>query len=992
MTIDPSAAARRLPVLTVAALALTVAVVAWPSPSEPLPAGSPDAPGAQPAGPQPVTAAAPSAATGAASDRPAERAPLADLTAAPRPLRPEASPELAAKDPAKKIAKLEKKKDKKQAKIDKTETKIDEVEALLASLEAELLLAQQALLDAQALPAETPEQIKARDKAIKQAEKAIKKLLKKIAKQEKKVGKLDAKVLKTEDQIAEIDEQIDVLVDSLASLPEAGEPGLDGLELPPRMQMVSPDEAPSSLPLDPLVDPTAGFPPEADYFADEQHTFIHDRSMESLQMVNSILCQLGQSGYDELVNLGAYNAQIDRSLCEDGQQTEGGTGGQSEDQTEQLELWVVDSRRTTEDDDHFVGLWIPEGGDDGYDEGPPEGTGGDPEAGPGEEPVEGNIHVLIHIEEEASEANPFGVFDLDFAAVPEGGDEDDTIFWGTLATAEASEGHMGFSFFQEEGDVTDDDSEYGRTQVHANSFLDGTQGVARIKELRHEPAVGGFPGHDEDVEYLLAYDEEHLLRHEVGGEEVCLSRVDFDTSVWRYNLYHASGEQAGERVTLQSGFGITTAEGEFGWAGYHGLWVPDHVDLSDGDVVFGHTYGPPTGDPPPSYEVFEAPGLLFEYRRAELALAELDGETFEWWDPGVPMGPPPALYLVQYDHLSGEFIAIEELQGPDWVPLDPLDQFAIDRFEHPWLGLWSFSLGGHVEHLDGEDTVTYFTEQVVDASHPLLAEGDVSFFGLVDCLDADILGTDAQLGQVFLPDPVTLLDAHEYRFAADTMALELVTPGVGGGFSTVGLADGESYTGGPFDWGMRSGPMVTSLDGLVDPWDVYDVEVTYVYETGPNPWNRYRTLRELGGDLVAFDPPIQFTYVHSQANDRNGDATHDGKTFQLEFNGPGDLWGIPHDGFDTDGDGFEDRWYPRFSLADGVLLGPEGDEYVVKALEMEQRLQEHPAGCNALTTGPVASLPLPEGDTYAFPDIGDKPEVTDPPLVIAGEVQGGDDE
>ena len=44
-----------------------------------------------------------------------------------------------------------------------------------------------------------------------------------------------------------------------------------------------------------------------------------------------------------------------------------------------------------------------------------------------------------------------------------------------------------------------------------------------------------------------------------------VDRDDFDDRVWRYNLYHNQGPDLGARVELESGFGFSTAGGEYGW-------------------------------------------------------------------------------------------------------------------------------------------------------------------------------------------------------------------------------------------------------------------------------------------------------------------------------------------------------------------------------------------------------------------------------------------
>ncbi len=134
------------------------------------------------------------------------------------------------------------------------------------------------------------------------------------------------------------------------------------------------------------------------------------------------------------------------------------------------------------------------------------------------------------------------------------------------------------------------------------------------------------------------------------------------------------------------------------------------------------------------------------------------------------------------------------------------------------------------------------------------------------------------------------------------------------------LADGAAPQGGPFQWGLQTGPLLTDTSGLQDTFGLWNQPVFYTWETGANPWNKLTMLLDGDGQAVAFDPPLQFSYQHSLENDANGDPTWAGKTFLLNYNGPGDLFGIPMQPTDLDGDGIPDRFYPQFCIADGVLM------------------------------------------------------------------------
>ncbi|MCB9899492.1 MAG: hypothetical protein H6825_15915 [Planctomycetes bacterium] len=924
------------------------------------------------------------------------------------------------------VQKAQKKIDKLQAKIAKKEAKIADKQAQQEDADAEVLVqtdalaaAEAQLADAEALPETTAEEVKAKKAALKAANKAVKAATKALKKYQKKSAKLGKQIDKVEAAKDKLEVTVAEIEDGLYG--GTGDPDVPGLALPDRMDVMATSSDPQQgggsafLPGFPGAGGSSALPdlpPTAQYFTDPKNTYVWDPSTEALDTVNSILCQLQQTAAEAMVNRGPYLAQIDTAGCESGGDTSSGSSstGQSTSQTEDFEFWTVTSQRADADSTHYVKLWIPngDGGGDGGDGGDGSGTAG-PGGPGGAEPDGMLIHVLITILEPKSELHPFGKFHLDFALADDG-DVDHPYFWGTLNTQDALEGFLGFTFFQTTGDAAL--PYYENRQVHVNMFADGTQGVAHIKEAYAYPSFE--PGHEGEVveeskEYVLAFDDLNLLRAKDDEQPVCLSRTEFDTNVWRYSLYHADGEEAGQRVKLNSGFGIKTADDFHGWAGYWGIWLPNEAQLQSGDTVYEETYGQ-QGVEPAAYTVFTAPGKLFRNTRQELTLDEIDGMEFEWWywpapqggpgdgggDPPPPPGPQepqqPQQLLITYSAGDGGWFKIGEwnndvggydlLEEADWEALD-FEQLGVY-----WLGLWSQSLGGSVNYIPGDDSIISYKEEVVRPGDEAFAEGPLTLYGFTQMLDTGITGDAASTGDVFLDESFDLGSPYAMQFDPSDMTLYMLDDNQE--LAPVGLADGETYQGGPNDWGMRSGPMLVSTEGMASVFDAWNQDEFYVYETGPNEWNKFIGLLDGEGDSVAFDPPLQFKYTHSTEADLNGDSKWDGKSFLLEYNGPGDLWGLPHDGVDTDGDGYPDRWYPVVNLADGTLMGPTGSEYVVRAWEQEQTLTEDPQGCFELNVDTVKQLPLPDGSTFETPYIGKEPTVDDAPAVVAGEVVAGD--
>lgn len=745
-------------------------------------------------------------------------------------------------------------------------------------------------------------------------------------------------------------------------------PAVEGLDTPTQVSIVtaSEEEGLGGGAVVSGANPTS-FPAAADYNTDPVSTWVYDPSIEPIDQVNEILCMMSQTRAGRMVNRDTYLAQIDLARCEQGSQ--GGGEGQSSGVEQDFQIWTVQSTRTSNTAAQDVSVWVPSDSDD------------IPNA---------LIYVDVEVTDGISAANPFGEFNLAYAM---DGDTDhsDAFTFGTLATLDADAGSIGFSFYEEGGaePVVATGDFFQTTAVAVTMSPDQTSGQALVsRSFEGNFGSGNFT---EDDEFAVAFDDTHLLRQKTGETAVCLSRENFETKVWRYNLYYADGADIGNRVELNSGFGFKTADEDYGWIGYHGLWVPDDVTIDNGDTITQDVWGE---ENPAQYTVFQAPGKLVEYSRDEVDLMEIEGQPLEWWGAHPTPSDPYNQYRVVFNGSIWTVVAVLDDSGGgyDWDPVDPPEP--LDTATNQYMGFWSTSLGGNVQFTHGDDFVTVYAERTITGADELFTgTSSVTLHGFLDCLDSAISEVDAEAGDVYLPD-TTLGSPYVFTFAQSDLTLMRDTDDNGSGDVVVGLDTGVEPDDGPFTWGLRTGPLVTAADaaGLSSLSDLWDLERYYVYETGHNDWNRFTGVRDSLGDFVVFDAPLQFFYTHATANDRNDDATFDGQSFFFDYNGPGNLHGIPHEGTDTDGDGFEDRWYPQFSIADGVAVGPIDPEtmqpmYVLKATEMEQTLAPAPGECGALTL-PVAGvdLTLPDGSDYVAPNIGAKPVVTDPPAVVDGQV------
>ncbi len=219
----------------------------------------------------------------------------------------------------------------------------------------------------------------------------------------------------------------------------------------------------------------------------------------------------------------------------------------------------------------------------------------------------------------------------------------------------------------------------------------------------------------------------------------------------------------------------------------------------------------------------------------------------------------------------------------------------------------------------------------------------------------------------------------------DTNSPVLVTAALPNPMWQGGINSGRMFT---LDL-VKSGSSCLSTDAYCEPSAPPDY---YTYQTGTNQWNQTMWLTTAAGSPVSFDPPqiASFTVPSGGAY-----GSWAGKAIQLQFNGFGNLNGIPGNCIDPQTNavascGPSTRFVPAFALADGSALNLGGQAVLTRALDSELRLSS--LACGALsTTGVTATLPteLPHNPTVLSDPsyIGTAPQVLGAPSVIDGVLQ-----
>jgi hypothetical protein len=669
--------------------------------------------------------------------------------------------------------------------------------------------------------------------------------------------------------------------------------------------------------------------PETDYTNQEKEVWVDDT--DALDMVNSILGVCKETAYQNFVNQGPYKA-LAKPVSES-EQSQGGSSTSSS-ATESLMEVTLDVTRASNSDPMIIKIWVEESD------------------GPGDMPM--LIRGYFEVSAGVSAQYPYGLMEAHFKgnALNPDGSEGDQLF--TMAMSVGAEaGDVVIQFVEAGADGGGNCEWDNKVRVVANATV--TEGNAYVYE--YENSV--WDGEDEDTAYY-AFNENYLKEKFVGEPEEVLDKNDFEYIVYRYKLFR---HDDGSVVTRNSGFPIQLAGGENAYIGYYGLWAPYGIETNNGDAVTR----PDTGE---EYTLVKKGGKLKKHTKNQITVSELDGVEMSYWED-------PKDYVITWnaDPLVQKFEKIGERDqqtGQIAYYGEPVQIESLDEWDGAWcealnayLPLGRLYAGGGTP--DNADTLSYHAEEVVS---PATVEEDMTLYYWGFALDAPIDQTDidnaaANEQAYWAGAPVE----KTYTFSATDLALK------DGDGDPVIIDAGLDLSESIYTWGYNMMPLVTE-PLCPDPWNE---ETYYSWETGPNEWNQYATVKDAYGDYEVFDAPLRLTYTHATANDINDDPTHDDKVFNLEYDGF--ELRIPWEFDDDAGD-----WQPMINLKDGTVLSADGTNYVVKGIEVGLDLQEAPEGAgDDLIIDEGIEPPTLTYDASKTALVGDRP--ADAELkVIKGEI------
>jgi hypothetical protein len=727
------------------------------------------------------------------------------------------------------------------------------------------------------------------------------------------------------------------------------------------------------------------------YVADQTQSHVEDATSQGLRLPNTVLCYMNATGANqtEVLNQGNYLALVDEAKCDKG-------GGGNSDSTSsgaasapRYIRAVVNSSRTDNNSPLLGKIWFAE------DEMRNDSGGSSP----------GLIYARLSASEAASVNSPYGVFHTDFCGIADG-----TASCSMYGYAEGNGASV--SAFQT-GDQ------------NVSMVLTGTTVTGQGRVKVSEPGGAGA------VDWTFAYDSSFFRRAGAGGGDQCFDRsfANADKTAWRYGVYSADGA----RLERSSGFPIK-AGSVYGYVGYWGLWLQGGATLNDGDTVTRYAYSnqqAAAGD----YTLVKKDGRLKKQTLHGTTLDGIRNVPFFFWvnqdftDSGGVNRQAGSNLEVKWD--GSHFVITGVAQNGPVTPDSNGNTIPDAVLQTSWnINSWSQSLGGPITVITRDGSGAYLAPGAASAvnyrTETVLVPGGSDWPGNLHCVnDCPQGGSTFTTGLDDMGNPAAAFASttvanwnggtttastrwnwqpvqagSELHYTANASTGLLTASG-----GSVAWTSAAPPLNGQYQNGFQSGRLVDdtglaslqcsanggSGSGYYCPNRIDSVSTIYVWETGPNSWNKFSGLRS-GSSYVQFDAPLSLQYtVPADVSSAYANAQ-----LVLQYNGFGELQGIPgkcvNPGTNAEVPCSNDnstRWVAAFVIPEGSSISDGSQTYYVKPLEQELRLKKVSAGnCAALTLPVIADSALPGQAGFSDPRVnGALPGVTGAPRVIHGVVQ-----
>jgi hypothetical protein len=725
----------------------------------------------------------------------------------------------------------------------------------------------------------------------------------------------------------------------------------------------------------------AQIPSTAPYVTDLQNVYVQDDTSQGIGNLNMVLCVIGALDPGDMVNAGAYIALVDMNKCNN----KGGGSNSSATGATNYATAVVNVTRASNSDPMVGKVWMSLT----------------------EQGSTTNVYAYLSATQSPDAAPPYGVFRMDYIGKKNG----QAGFNGYVNSQPGS-----ISFLE-----TGANSSNTALAMSASSTTSG-QGTMNI--------AGGSGGGTGSATFNFAYNSGYFRRSD-GTVDECFdrSKANAAVSVWQYGTYNAND---GSRVDqAHPGFPIVAVSAGttyYGYANYWGINFQglDLNSIADASPIAGLTVTDQRPGNTTAYNLSKVGGKLTKWTQAATTLAALDGIPFSFgadltgqtsnttavsgWNNWIAQwnSANQTITVTGVQNCGSNGCVPSALAGNVTATINTAFLAA-----NPIMG-WSDSFGGNLNipatgsaHL-ATDAVYYFTQSTVI---PGSSGAPTALYCLSQCPTAASL-TAFSAGSQSSPFGNSTDQQWFSAPSANTVSYTFSSTGLMESGSSMVLEQPFQYPSGSMyaQGGIMTGRLFDTAFGTTNcptgmVCEPSNPAAYYTWQTGPNQWSQSLWLTKASdSSVVQLDAPQNVPYTVPTGTAYGSFA---GKSILLQFNGFGNLFGVPGYCVDpatnatVDCSTANSRYVPMFSLADGTTMtlpatsSTAATPLIVKALDAELRLRDlgpsmPSSACASMT---LTTMTLPSGglhDPTSSADseyLGAMPTATAAPKVIDGVLQ-----
>jgi hypothetical protein len=724
----------------------------------------------------------------------------------------------------------------------------------------------------------------------------------------------------------------------------------------------------------------AQIPSTAPYVTDPQNVYVQDDTSQGIGNLNMVLCIIGSMDPGDMVNAGPYIALVDVDKCNN----KGGGSNSSATGATNYATAVVNVTRASNSDPMIGKVWMSLT----------------------QQGKSTNVYAYLTATQSPTDAPPYGVFRMDYIGKMNG----QTGFNGYVNSQPGT-----ISFLE-----TGQQSSETALAMSASSTTSGSGSMSIASGGGGSPATFNF-----------AYNSSYFRRSD-GTNDECFdrSKANAAVSVWQYGTYNAND---GTRVDqTYPGFPILATYNSatyYGFANYWGINFQglDLNSIADASPISSLTVTDQRPGNTTAYNLSKVGGKLTKWTQVHTTLGALDGIPFTFnadltnqtSDTTNVIGWNN--WIAQWNTSSQSFTVtgIQTCGNNGCVP-SPLPNNAVAATinatflnTNPIMG-WSDSFGGNLNIAATgsthtvNDAVYYYTQTTVI---PGSSGEPTALYCLSQCPTAAALAAFPSGSSSASPFGNNTAQQWFSASSANTVTYAFGATGLMESSAPMVLEQASQYpsgsmygqngimTGRLFDAALTLAncPGGTPAGTVCEP---SNPAYYFTWQTGANQWSQSLWLTKASdASVVPFDAPLNVPYTVPSAT---AFGTFAGKAILLQFNGFGNLSGIPGYCVDpvtnaTVNCGPNVRYVPMFSIPDGTTMtlpGTPSVPLIVKALDAEVRLRNLGASASsACASMSLNAMTLPSGGTHdpsSSSDseyLGSMPTVTGAPKVIDGVLQ-----